>query len=252
MWRPLFLLGNKRSGTSHLMRLLNAHPKIYVAPEADLIWALYCRSRGGPIESYPMDGPRGLAKTMDYCGNDLADQTAGTQETFARMLSIWARHHRKNLSAMEWAGDKKPVQHADPKVFAFIQSVWPDARFVHIIRHPAAVIASKKAALANHLSFMRVWNRSDEELLAFWTENELRVLAHKAAGAPIFSLTLPALIRDPGVVLAELLKFLNLSDDPGLRALAQSTTTNQDDKYVAHTLSLTPEAQAIVEHYVLD
>ena len=198
-----------------------------------------------------MDGPRGLARTMNYCSGDLADRTASTQETFARVLSIWADHHGKNLSAMEWAGDKKPVQHADPKVFSFIQSVWPDARFVHIIRHPAAVIASKKAALANHLSFMSAWDRSDEELLAFWTENERRVLAHKGTGAPIFSLTLPALTRDPVVILAELLKFLDLPDDPGMRALAQSTTANQDHKYADHALPLTPEAQAIVEHYAL-
>jgi hypothetical protein len=251
MPNPLFLLGNKRSGTSHLIRLLNAHPKIYVAPEADLVWALYRRSRNEPIEPYLMDGSRGLARTIAHSGSDLAGKAAGTREMFWRVLSVWALRDGKHLGDLEWAGDKKPVQHADPLVFAFIRLTWPDARFVPIVRHPAAVIASKRAALTNDLASMTVWARPDEELLAFWTENEQRVLAHKAAGAPIFSLTLRALIRDPARTMGALLEFLTLPDDPGLRALAQLTTSAQDEKHAAHTLILTPDAQSIVEHYAL-
>ena len=251
MTQPLFVLGNKRSGTSHLSRLLNLYPKIFVAPEADLVWALYRRSRGQSISQYPMDGPRGLAETVRLYGNELLDPAASTNDIFWRILSRLARTHGKILNDMEWAGDKKPVQHADPRIFEFIRTTWPNAKFVHIVRHPAAVIASKKAALASHLSFMTVWDRPDDEMLAFWTENERRVLSYKAAGAPIFSIALPAFIRDPAAVLSSLFDFLDLSEDTNVYRTARSITVEQDKKYDLNALPLTPEAKAIVDLYGL-
>lgn len=251
MTQPLFILGNKRSGTSHLTLLLNTHPKIFVAPEADLVWALYRRSRGQPIERYPMDGSSGLAQTIGLCGAELSDPVASANEIFWRILSKLARASGKILDDLEWAGDKKPVQHADPPIFDFIRTTWPKARFVHIVRHPAAVIASKKAALAGHLSSMTPWDRPDDELLAFWTENERRVLAHKAAGAPIFSIALPALIRDPVAVLRALFDFLDLPGDANVNRTAQSITVEQDMKYDLNALALTPEAKAVVDLYDL-
>ncbi len=252
MWRPLFLLGNKRSGTTHLTRLLNAHPRIYLPPEADLVWALYCRAYNLALQPYKDDGPRGFARTLSCCGDALADPHASTAEVFARMLGIYARFDGKNLDEMAWAGDKKPVQHADPELFSFIRATWPQARFLHIIRHPAAVVASKREALAGYLSFMKIWDKPDAELLAFWTRNEERVLAHKAAGAPILSLTLPALVHDPARAMARIFAHLELPDDPAALAFAQSLTTTQDEKYESRTLPLTPDARAIIAHYRLD
>ena len=38
----LFIVGNKRSGSTHLMRLLNLHENIFVTNESDIVWVLYC------------------------------------------------------------------------------------------------------------------------------------------------------------------------------------------------------------------
>ena len=249
--RPLFLIGNKRSGTSHLTNILNAHPGIFVAPEADLVQALYCRSRGEPILPHALDGPGALAQTLQSFGDEFADMSASTQDVFRRVLAALARRRGKDIHALQWAGDKKPVQHADPVLFEFIRANWPDARFVHIVRHPAQAVASMRRAVQDLYPFMEVWKRPDEDLLRLWTENEQRVLEYKAAGAPIFTLTLPALIGDPTGVLGDLLDFLELADDAGVRAFAQSTTVAENRSCDHMELALTAQAREIVRHYAL-
>jgi len=54
MTRPLFLVGNKRSGTSQLVRLLNLHPKIFVAHESDVCGS--CTSSTTGCLSRPIPG----------------------------------------------------------------------------------------------------------------------------------------------------------------------------------------------------
>src|SRR5262245_35628763 len=70
--KPLFLVGNKRSGTSHLVRLLNAHPSVFVAHEADVVWILYQMAQGLQRQCYAWDGPRGMEATVKACA-DLLD-----------------------------------------------------------------------------------------------------------------------------------------------------------------------------------
>ena len=48
--RPLFIIGNKRSGTSQLVRILNLHPEIFIAHESDIIWILHQFYRQEPFD----------------------------------------------------------------------------------------------------------------------------------------------------------------------------------------------------------
>lgn len=253
MPRPLFIMGNKRSGTSHLVALLNAHPEIFVAPEADVVWALYRRATGQSLEPYPEDGPRGLAATLERVGSYIANAECSKQ-AFAQVLSELMRDLGKAPDDLQWMGDKKPVQHADPEVLKFILDTWPDARFLHIVRHPRAVIASKLKGLAGPLSFMDAWRRDEAALLQFWVNNEQRVLDHKAAGVPIHSLTLPQLVADPTHAMNGVLSFLDLlpADDGYARIVATETAgQSPDHKYDEHQLSLTTDARHLVELYDL-
>jgi hypothetical protein len=38
---PLFIVGNKRSETSQLVRILNLHPQVFEYHESDISWILY-------------------------------------------------------------------------------------------------------------------------------------------------------------------------------------------------------------------
>jgi hypothetical protein len=76
--QPLFLVGNKRSGTSLLVRLLNRHPDILVTHESDVIWLLYQLRNGwaSTVRRYPWDGPLGLHATLGVCRNLLRERAA--------------------------------------------------------------------------------------------------------------------------------------------------------------------------------
>jgi hypothetical protein len=250
MPRPLFIIGNKRSGTSHLVRLINAHPALYVAPEADLVWALYCRARNEPITRYPDDGDKGLNETIDLCG-DIFASDAAPDEAFRAALARLAIRDGKSPASLAWIGDKKPVQQADPDVFAFIRTTWPDARFLHIVRHPSAVLASKRAAIGKFTE-LETWKQPTDDLLAFWVENEQHVIAHRDAGAAVHSIVFPQLVRDPAGAYDRLLHFLDLpSADAELSAFVGAETVSQDEKYADADLPLSPQAQDVVARYNL-
>ncbi len=250
MPRPLFIIGNKRSGTSHLVRLINAHPALYVAPEADLVWALYCRALNEPITRYPNDGDKGLNATLDLCGDIFASDLT-TDAAFRDVLARLAERDDKSPAELAWIGDKKPVQQADPDVFGFISKTWPDARFLHIVRHPNAVLASKRAAIGKFTE-LETWKQPTDDLLAFWVENEQRVIAHRDAGARLHSIAFPDLVADPAGAYDRLLHFLDLPPaDSTLRAFVEAETVSQDEKYASADLNLSPEAKEIVARYNL-
>ena len=64
---PLFVRGNKRSGTSLLCKILNTHPGMYISFESDVIWIIWQMMRGKEeFSRYPWDGDVGLKNTLEY------------------------------------------------------------------------------------------------------------------------------------------------------------------------------------------
>lgn len=146
MTRPLFLVGNKRSGTSHLVRLLNLHPHVFVSHESDIVWALYQYFHNEPFQSHPWDSDRGLRHTLESCQH-LLRREASPRENFLavqrRLMDAGTPFlPPQKKSELQWIGDKKPFQHGDPLLLAFIMENFPDAHFVHIVRHPFSVALS--------------------------------------------------------------------------------------------------------------
>lgn len=46
--RPLFIIGNKRSGSTLMTDLPNVHPRVFVSHESDIAWILYQAREGWP------------------------------------------------------------------------------------------------------------------------------------------------------------------------------------------------------------
>jgi len=51
-----FAAGNKRSGSTLMVRLLNLHPEVLVTHEADTSWIVYQMVKQMNFEGYPLDG----------------------------------------------------------------------------------------------------------------------------------------------------------------------------------------------------
>ena len=148
MIRPVFIVGNKRSGTSQLVRVLNLHPQVFVSHESDIIWALWQFARGEPFQAHPWDSDVGLRHTLETCGHLFRREQSPCENFLAvqqRLMEIGTPFlPPQKKTEVLWIGDKKPFQHTDPQVLDFIIEHFPDAHFLHIVRHPFAVAMSSE------------------------------------------------------------------------------------------------------------
>lgn len=228
MIRPVFIVGNKRSGTSQLVRLLNLHPQVFVSHESDVIWALYQFSWDQPFQAHPWDSDVGLRHTLEACG-DLFHREQSPRENF---LAIQQRLMEtgtpfllpQSKTELLWIGDKKPFQHTDPQLVAFILEHFPDAHFLHIVRHPFAVAMS--SARFNKTRNGDFWlGLSLEEKVERWTFHEQKVLSlRESLPGRVHSLRYEDLCEQTEAELSRLFQFLRLPVDPGiLKDAAQQT-----------------------------
>lgn len=262
--RPVFLMGNKRSGTSLLVRLLNTHPNVFVSYEADVIWILYQLQNGRPdtFTRYPWDGPVGLQTTLDAC-QDILNENVGRSDCpdiaslFKKIQEHLLRREcqskgREEKHPLLWVGDKKPVQHCDPDIRAFLKRNFADARYLHIIRHPAAVVASMTRAAATWSTGVPpYWFGSPDEILERWTIHEEWVLdAREVDGMPVHSLRLEDLALSPIETFGGVLTFLGLDMTSDVEAAVKRTVrVSPTTRYGRPDLQFSSRARRVMEYY---
>lgn len=120
---PVFIFSPARSGSTLLRVVLGSHSRLYAPPELPL-GHLTARAETRWIQT----SMRALELTQDSLDYTLWD---------AVLADILARSGKPVLVA------KTP---ANVVIWERIADCWPDARFIFLLRHPAAVIASLQAA----------------------------------------------------------------------------------------------------------
>jgi len=260
--RPLFLMGNKRSGTSLLVRLLNAHPQVFVTREADVIWILYQLQHGNAdtLARYEWDGSVGLQATLEASRGMFGDKVAGRAEIRSLFTAVQEhlltreRQSRGKATKREllWLGDKKPVQHCDPEIRAFLRENFPDAKYLHIIRHPTAVVGSMSEVATRWSSGVPpYWHGSPREILDRWTIHEEWVLDAKQVDLmPVHSLKLEDLALAPADTFRGVLEFLGLESSPHMEeVLKQNVRPSPNDKYRSLQLDFSARDRQVMAHY---
>ena len=262
--RPVFLMGNKRSGTSLLVRLLNAHPNVFVSHEADVIWILYQIQRGcaDGFSRYPWDGLVGLQTTLDACQEIFAERVGGSDRPAIPSLFRKVQEHlmrrayqskgRERKHPILWLGDKKPVQHCDPEIRPFLKQNFVDARYLHIVRHPTAVVASMSAAAATWSTGVPpFWCSNPDEILERWTIHEEWVLEAKQVDRmPVHSLRLEDLAFSPIEMFRRVLAFLDLEMSSSLAtAVQRSVRPSPNGKHGRVHLQFSPRARRVMDYY---
>lgn len=247
----LFFIGNKRSGTTYLRRLLNEHSKIFIAHEADAVWIAFCRFKNQPLNSYPDDGPGGLTKTLNRFSARLADETLTGANLINAIILAWAQDQGGDPTNITLIGDKKPVQTADPVVFDFVRAILPKAKFLHLIRHPIAVVESMKSE-GKRFPRLAAWQRRREELIDFWVRNELWVEEHKEAFPnEILTVRYQDLVSEPRETVSRLFTFLEIAaEDSVLDHAVQRTEVHANAKY-SDVGDLPEAARELVARYGL-
>jgi len=189
--KPLFFVGNRRSGTTMMTYVLNLHPHIYMASEADTLWFLFNGADGNKgldvplrgIGAHPDDDPANLRTKSrssrlegGFLGDD--DLVGEIRENFFKDLLYVKDHGILNRQdaypekldvELVWAGDKKPASITDPAMRPWIEQHFPDAKYIHLVRDPIHCIASM-AGLA--------WEGGDRDFLVdYYVRLEQQALA---------------------------------------------------------------------------
>ena len=217
MLRPLFIIGNKRSGTSQLVRALNLHPEIFISHESDIAWILKQFHHREEFRAHPWDSERGMRFTLETAGHWLQlgrtpwENFLKVQRALMENGSPWLPPQKK--PDLKWVGDKKPMQHTDPELLEFLLPHFPEARFLHIVRHPLEVVGSSDRF--NQTAEGDFWQGlSAAEKLERWTYHERQVLQlRQTFPERVHSLRFEDFCRETEKEMARVFKFLDLKPD---------------------------------------
>ena len=274
--RPLFFLGNKRSGTSKLVLYLNQHPDIFVTNESDVAWFLYQITEGfdeklaaldeaemdakyaiRPFARHPYDiGSAGGVHTMKALRNTtvLSDPMSVRARFEAIQHAYWlslkkgesmspygkiiSRTLNSSWSDLKYVGDKMPTQNADPEVFDWIWKRFPDAKFVHIVRDPHMVVSSMR-----RLGFNTWWRDEPAQVLDNWTKIEEWVLRAEKT-TEVLHVRQEDLVTNVNREMGRVWDYLEV--DPSTRFADQSRHRPQSQRIDLH---LKADTLAIMERY---
>jgi hypothetical protein len=200
-----------------------------------------------------------MEATLKACA-DLLDSEAvtGQMETaipglFNRVLARVMEHgsdvqkpHRKE--SLTWIGDKKPVQQADPDVLIFIRRHFPQARFIHIIRHPRAVVSSM-VAQGGMWAYVEYWKGTPASILRRWAIHEEWALAVKDT-APVHSLRYEDLCANPIGEMGKVFGFLELTIPAEATSVIDAETKREANrKHTSFPLPRCRRAERIMESF---
>ena len=256
----VFIVGCPRSGTTLLQRMLDAHPAVAVAPETFFIRRFWKRraeygdlQRDAAFERLLRD----ITAMPEFgeMGLDADAFTAAAQDaerSYATLFRLLLRQFTDQRTA-QVVGEKTP-NHV--LYLPTLHDFFPDARFIHLVRDPRAVVNSWQSV---PWSSGRAWR--DAEI---WIE----YVAAGRAAAPLIGEALQVihfeeLVRVPEQTLRRVCAHLALDYDPAMLAFHERTpqtvnverepwkanTTQPIDPSVAEQWrsSLTPRQVAEIE-----
>ncbi len=137
--RICFVIGSPRSGSTLLMRILNATSQIFSRPEPHLFPALAHLGFWNTVDAAPYDQLQAQSGTRNF----VADLPGGEADYFdacrAYMDVLYGRMLSTAGDAEQYFLDKTP---ANALVLPFMERVYPEAKYIVLTRHPAAIFAS--------------------------------------------------------------------------------------------------------------
>ncbi|MGG6238270.1 sulfotransferase family protein [Nodosilinea sp. AN01ver1] len=203
---PIFLVGCPRSGTTLLQQMLDAHPEVAIAPETHFIRNFWLkREQYGNLENdraYQalLHAIVALPEftEMELSAADFVAIAQTLERSYKNLLGLLLDQFRQKR-AVTMVGEKTPNHLLYMQI---LQEFFPEARFIHIIRDPRAVVNSWKKVpwtTGSVVGDAGVWRR-------YMATARQCPPAHGA----IYSLHYEALVSDPEASLKAVCQFLGL------------------------------------------
>ena len=232
----VFVVGCPRSGTSLVRRILDAHRELAMLPETHWIPELF-KARAGVTEdgivtsklvptllAHPRFARLGI--NPDELRR-LANQ--GRPRTYAEFVTAlfdaYAAAHGKKL-----AGDKTPGY---AREIATLRRLWPQARFVHLIRDGRDVCLSALSWERKAADFERrfpTWRDDPVTTAALWWRWHVEIARRQGAGlgrSRYYELRYEDLVREPEMACRRLCDFLHLPFEDAMLRFHEGRTRSK-------------------------
>ena len=143
---PLFLVGCPRSGTTLLQRMLDTHDSVAIAGETHFVRRFWLkRDDYGDLandENFArlLDDVVGMPEftEMGVHGESFRNRAGAAERTYAAVFSAFLETFAEQHS-VPFVGEKTPNHLLH---MATLERFFPDAKFIHIVRDPRAVVNS--------------------------------------------------------------------------------------------------------------
>ncbi len=135
--RMIFIIGSPRSGSTLLERMVSSHSKILGGPEPHLLTPLAHLGYYETVDKAPYDHLRAVNAQQEFVA-----QLPNGEEDYLEALRAYCHilyGRQLNGRCEERVLDKTP---AYALVLPFISKVFPNAKYIALTRHPAAIFAS--------------------------------------------------------------------------------------------------------------
>ena len=228
--RLVFVAGLHRSGTTPLARLLATHPEISGFVETGVK-----EDEGQHLQDvYPSARQYGGAGRFAFDERSHLTERSplATVENAQRMLDQWAGH---------WDLDRRLLLEKSPPnlvMTRFLQQLYPEARFVVVVRHPV-VVALSTQKWAGPLAGL-------PPLLEHWVRAHEIFLADAAKLRNVHVVRYEQLVSDPTGTLAGVAEFLGLREP----IAADSLDGSRSDRYRTAWGELTGSKSPVTRHRV--
>lgn len=215
--RAVFLLSTPRAGSTLLRVMLAGHPDLFCPPELHLLPFNDLAGREAELAGSYLD--EGLQRAiMELTGQDAATAAATLDEWRDENLSVPEVYGRlQSLANGRLLVDKSPSYALDIDVLRRAEQQFDDALYIHLVRHPYAVIDS---FAKNRMD--RLLGQSDTDVHQMgeqiWTtmNNNILDFQDSIGEGRCFQVRYEDLVTQPEAVMGRLCDFLGIAFMPAL------------------------------------
>jgi amino acid adenylation domain-containing protein len=256
----VFVLAPGRSGTTLLRVILGGHPQLFAPPELHLLSHATMDQRRSVIsESLQrgrLDGAIQALMTARDCPVDEAERMIRGYEDARLSIREFYRLLQSQVAGRRLV-DKTPIYAMHPETLNRAEELFDQPLYIHLLRHPYAVILSYAEIHADQMALVRrppgvSLTEFAEALWLIAHQNILEFLARIPQDRQM-RLSFEDLVKMPRETVAALCRFLSVDLHPGMLnpyeerrqrmtdAIRPLTWATGDPKFHAHT-DIDPDA----------